>query len=1108
MKNKLQVMIILGKYSLFGILLQITLLQVLLAGSSNAQNGKDISQVNLSISLKEKSLLHILDEIEHKTSFNFVYNEKNLSESHRSDKEFQSISLEDLLKVLSVDFQLRFKQINERISVKPLARNQYNQNIPEVIVQITVTGVVRDGEGNPLPGASIRLEGSATGTVTDLDGSFSIQVPDTGAVLIVSFIGFETQRVQVGNQTEFAITLAEDASSLEEFVVTGVAGSVAKEKLGFTIEKLGPEILQQVPGVNAANSIRGKAAGVRVSYPSGAPGASPEIQLRGATAIFGSSNPLIIVDGVLTEGNLQDINAEDIENIEILKGAAASSLYGSRAANGVVSIITKRGSSLASGGNEITYRTEVGQSFIGFAPPKSESTNFEVQGNEVLYGNPRPDNVFGNPYPVVTDPVGQFFNPGSYLTNHIGFQSNSKDGNTALFSSVQSTRDAGVVDLTDGQRRINFRTNIDHHFNERLKFTANNFYSQSAIDMRANGIWDMFYYADPNVDFLQDNDDGTPYKVDPNRLGMHENPLYNISNTVNRQSRTRFLGFYGLNYQVLDFLELKAAYGVDRLSTENFSLTPKGKLNVNQPPSVGNIFRGQSNTMAQTFQADALLTSEWGKFKNRMNLQYLYESNEINSFNGSGTHLAVKGMDITNLNQASENLNINSFKTMIVANNISAMFYSDYDDKFIFDGLIRRDGVSLFGSEERWQTFFRTAGAYRITQDFDIRGIQELKVRTSYGTAGLRPPFEARYEVVGLANGQITNPITLGNENLRPSISRELEMGIDMRFLDRFTFMFNYARSLNTDQILNVPVSASTGFSSQWQNAGTLVAKVFEMSLGADLVNKPNFSWNLTVNADRVRQQVTALNTEPYSINAGLFRIEPGVNFGTIYGHKWATSLDEVANQVPAEASVTDHFVINNQGYVVSTGTIGTVDEIPIKVRDDNGNPIDTKIGDMNPDFTMNLLSNMRIHRVNLFALWSWQQGGDIYNHMRRYMLVHNVGRELDQFGKPANEIKAARYYNELTSWNNSHFVEDGTFVTLRELAVNYQLPPRLLDNFFLKNVSVGLVGRNLLMFTRYSGFNPETGHTEGGVDSNVFKFDISSYPLFRTFSGTVTVTF
>lgn len=1101
-------MIILGKYSLFGMFLQIVFLQPLLAEPTNAQNGKDISQINLSISLKEKSLLSILNEIESKTSFNFVYNEKSLPTSKRSDKEFQSVSLEDLLKVLSVDFDLRFKQVNERISVKPVPTGQGTLFLPEVIAQVTVRGVVTDTGGNPLPGASVRLEGSGSGTVTDLDGSFSIQVPDNDAVLIISFIGFESHRVVVGNQTELAVMLAEDASSLQEFVVTGVAGSVAREKLGFTIEKLGPDVLQQVPGINAANAIRGKAAGVRVNYPSGAPGAGPEIQLRGATAIFGSSTPLIIVDGVLTEGNLQDINAEDIENIEILKGAAASSLYGSRAANGVVSIITKRGSSLAAGGNEITYRTEIGQSFIGFAPQKSKSTNFEVQGNEVLYGNPRPDNIFGNPYPVVTDPVGQFFNPGSYLTNHIGFQSNSKDGNTSLFSSVQSTKDAGVVDLTGGQRRINFRTNIDHNFSERLKFTTNNFYSQSSIDMRANGIWDMFYYADPNVDFLQENADGTPYKVDPNRLGMHENPLYRISNTVNNQDRTRFLGFYGLNYQVLDFLELKAAYGMDRLSTENFSLTPKGKLNVNQPPSVGNIFRGQSNTNAQTFQADALLTIEWGKFKNRVNLQYLYESNEVNSFNGSGTHLAVKGMDITNLNQASENLNINSFKSMIVANNISAMVYSDYDDKFIFDGLVRRDGVSLFGSEERWQTFFRTAGAYRITQDFDISGIQELKIRTSYGTAGLRPPFEARYEVVGLANGQITNPITLGNENLRPSISRELEMGVDMSFLDRFTLMFNYARTLNTDQILNVPVSASTGFSSQWQNAGTLVAKVFEISLGADLLSAQNFRWNLTLNADRVRQQVTGLDTEPYSINSGLFRIEPGVNFGTIYGHKWATDLNEVANQVPGEANVADHFVVNNQGYVVSTSLIGTSNEIPIKVRDSNGNPIDTKIGDMNPDFTMNLLSNMHVHRVNLFALWSWQQGGDVYNHMRRYMLVHNVGKELDQFGKPLNEVKAARYYNELTSWNNSHFVEDGTFVTLRELALNYQLPPRWLDNVFLKNVSFGLVGRNLLMFTRYSGFNPEVGHNEGGVDSNVFKFDISSYPLFRTFSGTVTVTF
>ena len=1004
-----------------------------------------------------------------------------------------------------MDATAGFNTVLEKVSSLKLAdpKTVYDQ-------QVVVNGRVIDENGDPLPGVNVVVKNTSTGAVTDANGRYSVNMPAGTDILIFTFVGYHPEEVAVNGRTVVDMTLYPDILQLQEVVVTGVAGTLPKEKLSFTVDKLNEDIIQSVPGVNPARAIQGKVAGVKIGTGSGAPGANQDIQLRGATNIFGSSNPLIIVDGILTEGSLNDINAEDIASIEIVKGAAASSLYGSRAANGVVNIITKRGKGLDVGTTEVFYRTEVGQSSIGFVPEKTTSTNFVMENGEVQYDQPEPDGIYDNPYPRLTDPLDQFFNPGFYTTQYLSFKANSEGGNTALFTSIQYTDEEGVVELTDGQQRVNLRANIDHHFSERFKFTTSNLYSQNTIDRRADGIWDMFYYADPDVDFLAPNEeDGSPYNHDPNQLGKHENPLYSIANSVNEEDRNRFLGHYGIQYNPSDFLELKLAYGLDRIQSEVNSLTPKGKLVVDAPPSTGSIFRSTSSTFAQTLQADAFIQKTFGDFNTRFNLQYLYESNEFNYFSASGSQLSLKGLDVPNLDLASENLDIYSVKSLTVANNISAMAFVDFRDKYILDALIRRDGVSLFGGNERWQTFYRIAGAWRLTQDFSIPNVQELKLRTSYGVAGLRPPFEAQYEVVGVENGNVTNPATIGNEDLTSSFSRELEIGFDMSFLGRFSLSANYARAKNTDQILNVPVSAATGFVSQWQNAGDLESTAIEFNLGVDLIKKNDLQWRVNLLWDRVRQKVIKLNRSGYAIvSGGIFRIAEGEAFGTLYGRDWATSLDEVANQVPEGETLEEYFVVNNEGFVVRTTDIGTTAEVPIQIRDENNVPVETRIGDVNPDFTLNFNSTLTYKNFNFFALLSWQQGGDIYNHMRRYMLVHNVGQQLDQRGKSPNAVKSARYYQELTTWNNSHFVEDATFVRLREIALTYTLRSEVFDKVGIDNIKVGVIGRNLFTLTNYAGFNPEAGRSQEGVDSNVLKFDLSSYPVYRTITGTVGITF
>ncbi len=322
--------------------------------------------------------------------------------------------------------------------------------------QRSVSGKVTDERGGSLPGVSVVVKGTVTGVITDNDGNYTLGNIPENATLVFSFVGMKTQEVSVGARNTINIVMIEETIGVDEVIITGVASGTPKRKLGFAIDKISAKSLQLVPAVDASTALQGKVAGIKITKTSGAPGASSDIQLRGVKTIFGSSNPLIIVDGVQTELGLSDVNAQDIESIEVLKGAAASSLYGSRAANGVVSIFTKRGSSMAAGKVQVDYRIETGKSYIGYVPPKSIATN-KIVANGVVTTNDDPDQVMDNPYPKTYDHVSQFFNPGGYTTNFLSLKGNSSDSRLSVYSSFQSTKEQGIVSMVDGNSRDNFK---------------------------------------------------------------------------------------------------------------------------------------------------------------------------------------------------------------------------------------------------------------------------------------------------------------------------------------------------------------------------------------------------------------------------------------------------------------------------------------------------------------------------------------------------------------------------------------------------------------------------------------------------------------------------
>ncbi len=1016
--------------------------------------------------------------------------------------------------------------------------------------QRTVTGIVtsaQDGQG--VPGASVVIKGTTIGTITDFEGEYSIDVPSPNTVLMFSFIGLRTQEALVGDRSEINVVLDVDYFGLDEVVISGLAAETPRSKLAVSVERIGEERISTVPARSAASALQGKVAGVTVINPTGEPGGTATILVRGATQIAGSQDPLIIVDGGILEGALGDINVNDIESFEVVKGASASALYGSRAGNGVIVITTKRGRTAADGVSDITVRNEFGRNqlakyydlakhhefvlandwqnytdytrYAGVTYPDGYRGGFDISGSRrVKY-----DQYMDNPFGRLINHESEMFPGNNFMTNYVSLTGRS--GNTNYFTSFENFSEGGLLFETGGYQRNSFRINLDHRFSDRLMFNASNLYSKGVTnrpggDSKYNGgNFFNLLVTSPDADLFAENPDGQPYLFlfDPWQATT-ENPLYNLWKKQDDNERNRLLGSYNLRYEVASFLNFEAKYSMELSTSSTTSLDPYDTFRrageAGAVYSEGEYYKFNSKLLAQTAQMTANLNRQIGDFNTRARLSYLYENRGYESFSATGYKFSVQGIPSFAATSPDERT-ASSSQNEIIAENLFGILYIDYRDKYIFDGMVRRDGSSMFGENERYKNYFRVSGAWRISQDFTIPGVQELKIRSAYGTAGQRPHlFSMQYEVLGFAAGKPAGKIQLGNKDLKPSLSTEIEAGLNVDFLTRFSTEFVYSKTVTSDQFLNVPLSSHLGgWSRQWRNAGTLESKVLEAMLDAQIIRSSDLTWNMTLIFDRARTVITKLDVPPYQTGPQgqeadkTFYIKEGEPFGVIWGDSWVTSLDQMKMQISDDESIND-YTINSDGYVIRKGTEGTINELPFKVKDEDGNNLYSRIGNTQPDFKMGFSSTLNYKGFGIYTLWEWRQGGDIYNRSAQWLTRDNRHGMMDQAGKPENEKKTIPYYKAFYDVNNvnSFWVEDGTFVKLRELAVYYDVPAATLRGVLggaMKNIRVSLVGRNLFTFTNYSGYDPEVQTTDF---TQYFMYDFMGYPNYRTISGSLELKF
>ncbi|MDZ7715734.1 MAG: TonB-dependent receptor [Balneolaceae bacterium] len=390
---------------------------------------------------------------------------------------------------------------------------------------------------------------------------------------------------------------------------------------------------------------------------------------------------------------------------------------------------------------------------------------------------------------------------------------NNETSNFSL--SFSNFRESGVVKYTDGYNRQNVRFNLYQNITEGLDLSASGSYSQSTNDQVTQGPGSPFWgavFMQPNYDILADNEeDGSRFNVNADPYSVEDNPLYSLDQEERTTDRNRYLGNMQLKYRPIQPVLLEASYSIDRTNSVYERFIPKGILSstgFSTSSNSGQLRRSTFENVAQNMSVTAGYDERFGDVNVRVKASYLYEDSDFQSFGATGNDFAIGGVKSWDAIQSSGTKSLDNRTTQVRSENIFGIVALDYKDRYIFDLLVRRDGSSLFGEDERYNNYFRASGAYRITEDVDIPGFNELKVRASYGTAGLRPPFSAQYLTYNLSGGNPSKN-TLGNPESKPALSKELEVGLNAEFLNRFSFEGSYSTTTVEDQSLNVPLLLS-----------------------------------------------------------------------------------------------------------------------------------------------------------------------------------------------------------------------------------------------------------------------------------------------------------
>ncbi|MCG6189704.1 TonB-dependent receptor [Maribellus maritimus] len=1069
---------------------------LLLVSVAGVLANKSYSQTKmLNLNMHEATVKEVLKSIEDQSEFYFLYSENLIDVERKVNITIENKKVEQVLNLIFEGTGVEYS-IRDHFIV--LTTPEESTGELDVLQQPkTISGKVTDSSGLPLPGVSVIIKGTTQGAVTNADGEYSLVNVPENTILQFSFVGMKTQEVPVGSQTTINISMVEEAIGLEEVVAIGY-GTMKKSDLTGAVSSVKSEELNSFPTNNLSQALQGRSTGIHVQQNSGAPGSAIQIRIRGTNSIQGSNEPLWIIDGFPGDQSL--LNSSDIESIEILKDASATAIYGSRGANGVILVTTKRG---REGKTKIDYQ---GGFSIQTIRKKMDLMNAKeyAQFYNIFWENTKGAEYFSqneiDNFGESTDWQDIVFRAAPVHNHSLTV---SGGNNKTQFSVGTSYLDQGGIIETNDYRRIVLRSNVNHEISDKFNISFNTILSR--IDnnpVNDSRILLAALSAAPTVDPYDEDGDytdlNTIYAFSPDNL---YNPEADFNEVSNLQVTNRVMANVSLLYKPIDGLSIKISGNVSNTDYRSDSYT-----GVDYPTSSGGA--SISSNRSLHLNSDNIVT--YNKNINEVhNISVTgaltYEKSTSKSLGASGSGFLSDATETYNIGSASTiGTPWSSYSDWALLSYLGRLNYS-YKNKYLATVSFRADGSSRYSEGNKWGFFPSGAIAWRITEENFMKNlgtISDAKIRVGYGETGstaISPYYTLDMLSSGKAlfeNGLYTYfaPGTRLPGDLKWETTSQIDFGLDISFIDnRFRITSDYYIKNTRDLLNTVQLPASLGYRTTVKNIGEMRNRGFEFQLDANILNR-EFKWDMSANISFNRNEIVKLY-EGQDIPGSIFNVivannninllREGESISAFYGYKWK-GFDE-----------NGHYTYQD---ITGDGEVTDEDR--------------TFIGDPNPDFIYGLNSNMSWKNFDLNLFIQGSYGNDIFalgmvNQNYKWYIGYNMQKEvLYNHWSPENVNARYPVIDEIFSTEMAdNFMYNGSYIRLKNIELSYNLPLKKYGINWLTKGQVYISAQNLLTITDYPWWDPEVNSYGGGNSINQ-GIDYYSYPTAKSFTVGVKLSF
>lgn len=1109
---------------------------------------------------KEVTIHEVFRIINKQTKYQFIYSEDLFNDVTRVKLNKGEIPLSELLKILfkSTDLDFKFSENN----VILIQENQSLDDRRDKIQGFQISGKITDQSGIPLPGANILEKGTNNGAQTDFDGNFSLTVSSETAILVISYLGFKTQEVNIDNQSNIAVVLIEDTANLDEVVVIGY-GSQQQTKVSGSIAKAPIGELQDFPTSNFDQALAGKMAGVQVLQTTGEPGRELSIKVRGTNTLTAGSEPLYVVDGVPLEDSgkaTEIVNMEDIESIQVLKDAASAAIYGSRGGNGVVIITTKNGKQ---GKMRVSFDHSTGFQKLSKKIDMLDAYQYaqlSKEGHDAAYlqevptgDSDDPNSVRPAGYHKIPEELFPYLNGvqgltntdwqdeiyrtaqiqryslsisgGNEKSNYFISANHSNQEGIIINSNYQKTGLRANIGVTSGKFKIGL--NLAPSYTLENRINADDAWHRDGVVQAAlsySPTWPV-YNPDGTFNYQGNGFWRTPIDYQHNEI---VNPVALATLIKDEIIHNNLFGNVFVEYEMLKDLKLKSSFSINYNNYKNEFYRPK-ELETRGRNNFGRLSNPSARfTDVNIYNWTIENTISYKKSIKEHNFDLLGGMTaQKSTANTHRTEASVtfdtpvsNANQVINADQETRDSDISLQEWSLYS--LLARLQYDFAGKYLLSASYRADASSRFGSDSKWGYFPSLSLGWRISEEeflVNSNWIDELKIRASYGLTGnfnignyeQIPAINSDPYVFGVP-GQLQSgfrPTQIANPDLSWETTEMTNIGLDVELFKRqLGLSIEYYNANTSDLLLEVPVPTITGFTSALQNIGEVNNKGFEFALNLRPNLGDNFQWTSNMNVSVNRNEVIALGpngTDIIQSDAGntFFLTRVGEPIGSYF-----LLVQDGIFSTQAELDQYPHFD-NTQ-----VGDFRFVDVDGDGVLDPSNDR--AIVGNFAPDFTYGFSNGFKYKGLDLNIAFQGSYGGEILNLSRRYLNAgegnfNNTTEVLNRWRSESNpgngEIHRA---NRKASGNNARgstfHMEDGSYLRLQNVSLGYSLPQAVLEKLNISKLRVYVTGNNLHTWTNYTGYNPEVNLRSGnqlapGVDYGV-------YPLATTYSLGVNVSF